>query len=506
MNFQSPVNPLKIPLTLSVDQPPAIKYVPPGNIGVSSTSYCGDGDVQSFGNQYQSFDFLPSNTTSMDTIAGYWIVGEGESVLPTPENWFPVAYQKVPMNGTAAPFKSISQNPTPNLNLMTLIGSDLVNVYQAAKDSFGSTKKFSVFTALFSCVNPDDSSKLVHGAPGAYAPSAIELVHSLKVIDDEVNTAFNGDIADIIKKNKIKITLRTSGSNLASMTDRPKPYTMTPNDSDGENLSGTLFNTSKAILDTVYPTLADDATVSDYISAMASSSTALAGFNGDKIAYCNAQGATSNKDSKIYDKYEPFPLNLACKSLFGANLAQDYADLFSPGTKPDSAAFMSAKKKLAKRFYTAAAYEAVQKHFQASATITIARSGCFKKPSQDHLIHRLVASYPLNFAPTATSPKKYVISGNQSGHLHPEYLFAIRDKNNYFAHEELAIWGQVTLNQGPFNRAHFDGKAIILPLGSPSGLDLHPVDASTFRGTSININFKARHKGPNAGGACRVYC
>jgi hypothetical protein len=45
-----------------------------------------------------------------------------------------------------------------------------------------------------------------------------------------------------------------------------------------------------------------------------------------------------------------------------------------------------------------------------------------------------------------------------------------------------------------------------LPLGSPTGLDLHPVDASTFNGTSININIKARHKGENAGGACIVYC
>lgn len=512
MTFSSTIKTFQPPITLGVEQPPAIKYTPPGTIAVTAKSYCGDGDVVHFAGENPSFDFVPNTTAAIDAIAGYWIVEDGatgNALLPTAANWFPIAYQKIGLSGSGtstSQFFSISQNIVPsNTNVMKLIRSDLVNLYSAAVDSFESNKSFKVFTAILSCSNPDGAENLITDNSGAYVPTPIELVHSLKEIRNEVNNAFNTtNFATILNNKKIKIDLKPANQrNLGEITS-PKPYNFTLGN-QGEAISGTLYDTYKNILEATYPAQDSDPTVEEHTAIMQGLSwraSLQSGMSGDKIAYCNAQGANSDKNAKTYVAYEPFPLNLSCKNLFNINeLSDSYAALFNPSSLPSPAAFATAQKDLAKRFFMAAVYQTAQNYFNTMPTN--AKTGCFQKSGQPHLIHRITASYPLNYGIVANG--HYVISGNTPNHLHPEQLFAISDYTRYFSNEVLAIWGQTAPSQ---NTGDVKTRAINLPLGNKNELQLHPVDSGTFGGTSININFKARHKdqGQVVSGVCIVYC
>jgi hypothetical protein len=500
---------------MAVEQPPAIKFTTAGAIAVNATSYCGDGDVVSFAGSNPSFDFIPNSSTTMDAIAGYWIVEEGatgNALLPTSTNWQPIAYKKIPLTGTGSSdghFFSISQNVVPtNKNVMKLISSDLINLYSAAKESFESKKKFKVFTAILSCVNPDGAENLITDGSGTYEATPIELVHSLKEINSEVNEAFDTTNLSTIKNNKkVKIDFKAATDRNLGNENSPKPYDFSLGN-QGEPISGPLYDTYENILDASFPTLDDTPSPEEYTTEMVAlgwHNGLKTGMAGDKIDYCNAQGANSDKDAKKYPKFEPFPLNLSCKNLFteGSNttaLVDSYNALFNPAVVPSEDDFKTAKKALAKRFFMAAVYQTAQVYFNTKDTV--AKSGCFQKPGQPHLINRIVASYPLNYA--VGSAGNYVISGNLANHLHPEWLFAISDKNNYFANDAKAIWGQTVGGQ---NIGDVRTRSINLPLNDPQLLT-NPVTPATFGGAAININFKARHKdeGEEVAGVCIVYC
>ena len=479
MSFTSTMKTFQPPVTLGVEQPPAIQFTAPGKIGVSATPYCGDGDVVHFAGEHPSFEFLPSTGTSMDAIAGYWIVDDGatgDALLPKSANWYPIAYQKIPLSGSGTSvgkFLSISQNPVgTNSNVMDLISTDLRLLHSTAKDSFESNKNYKVFAAILSCASPDGAANLITDGSGTYEATPIELVHSLNEIKSVVNTAFNTtNFATILGNTKVKIDLKAAANrNLG--TNSPKPYDFILG-SNGEPISGSLYDTYKNILEATYPAQDSDPTVEEHTAIMQGLSwRALlqSGMSGDKIAYCNAQGAKSDKNAKTYLAYEPFPLNLSCKNLFsGSELSDSYKALFNPPAIPSEDDFKTAQKALAKRFFMAAVYQTAQNYFNTKPSV--AKTGCFKKSAQPHLIHRIVASYPLNFA--IGSNGKYVISGNASNHLHPESLFAISDYSRYFSNETLAIWGQTAPSQ---NTGDVRTRAFDLPLGNKTLLNQNKVD------------------------------
>lgn len=513
MSFSANVKHFQPPVTMAVEQPQAIKFTAAGAISVSATSYCGDGDVVSFAGSNPSFDFIPNSSTTMDAIAGYWIVEDGatgNALLPTSSNWYPIAYKKVPLTGSGSAnghFFSISHNEVPtNKNVMKLISSDLINLYTAAKESFESKKKFKVFTAILSCVNPDGAANLITDGSGTYEPTPIELVHSLKEINKQVNDAFNPtSLTKIVENNKkVKIELKDAGSRNLGNENSPKPYDFSLGN-QGDPISGALYETYKNILGAPYPEKDESPSPEEYTAKMVAlgwHSAIKSGMTADKIAYCKAQGANSDKDTKTYSNLEPFPLNLSCKNLFnGADLIDSYNALFNPAAIPTEDEFKTAQKALAKRFLMAAVYQTAQAYFNTKNTVAT-KSGCFQKSGQTHLINRIVASYPLNYG--IVSNGHYVISGNTPNHRHPESMFAISDKNKYFVNDTLAIWGQTEINQ---NTGEVKKRAINLPLGDPELL-LHPVDTGTFGVPAININFKARHKdeGEEVAGVCIVYC
>ncbi len=499
MKFSTLMMPFKQPVNLSTEQPPAIKYTQPGTIIVGAHRLCGDSDVANFSSSHPEFEFVPHDNKKIDVLIGYWVVengATGSALLPSESNWYPIANQKIDIAENQAntvwtgQFNQISHAPSAsNVNVMKLLQNEIKNLQETAILSYGSTKQYRIFSGAFACVDPSESSEL---DSTDYAPSPVDTVLSLKVIEQEVNSAFNGqNLNQIIQDNrKLKISLKSSPTGVG--TTGVKAYDLSLGN-HGENLEGApLYDTYKKILELDNPPAATDG--DSYRAAMAANSLSNSigsGLSGDKIDYCNNQGATSNKTTKTY-KYEAFPLNLSCKKLIdNGNLSDSFAALFTPSDKLSDSDFKTAQKNLAKRFLMAAVYEAAQEKLENDAKVV--HAGCFRKGSQSNLISRLISSYPLNFKQVAN---KFSIQTNPSNIIHPESLFALHDFSSYSANDAKAVWGQVIPSQAIPSDLNVNG--ILFRLEEKAELQGQELDFNA----PININIKVR----SVGGSCTMYC
>lgn len=516
MKFSAPLNQLKLPVMLSTEQPPAIKYTPAGEISVSALRMCGDGDVERFSNDHTSFDFMPHEVHEMDVVVGYWVVEEGSSgnaLVPTQSNWFPVAYKKVPI--AEKPAELVYEGrflPTTHAkiatsaNVMNLMKFDLMNLHTLAKSSFESKKNYRIYAGAFGCMDADGQDQIISETSSdyKYKASPVESLRSLESgLPAAVDSMFGGSmiLADLLNNKKLKIDLKSNvaGRMVPSAAPTPYDYEFGNHGIDLKDEAPKLYGIYKKIMETDYPTpVPTDAAA--YKAAMAGSDWYLevSGYSaGDKINYCNSVGATSNKDAKVYQNLEAFSLNLACKNLYNVGgLDTAFKELAQPSTVPSPADFINLKKALAKRYFLAASFEAAQKDMDSKAETS--RVGCFKKPGQDKLIGRLLSAYPFHFEVVG---EKYVIKSHITNHLHPETLFAIRDFSRYFESDEIAIWGQVVPGQLEAQVHDLQNKSILLKLDNKTDLMKNKVEDSTFN-NPININFKVR----SVGGSCTFFC
>jgi hypothetical protein len=503
MSFNTPISKLNLPVMLSAEPPPPIKYFPPSTINVSAVRTCGDGDVARFATNHPNFEYLPAEVNEFDVIMGYWIVEDGGNVMPNQQNWFPIAYQKVPI-ATSNAGRTYVGNFLPinhadiddNLNVMKLLKPELLNLYKLSRESFESSKTYRVFSAAFGCYQPDGAGDLIKKSDSSYnfAPSPVEVVHSLKAIKNEVDSYNLGSNPEDLK---IKISLNSqANSNSLSLVGSPTPFKYDLSNTSGENLSGAAYDMFKKILAVPYPV--DSADYNSIMSGLDFRADLASFLSMDKIAYCkDKMGLKSDKNSKSFDKFEPFPMNLSCKYLFQDNLLADkYAALFSPSAKPNEDGFKKAKKDLAKLFLTAAAFEAAQNYHQSNTTVS--RAGCFPKANGQIFVERL-NSFPLKFSkPTGSTIYKFQATGSVQ---HPEYLFAIRQYTSYYSNPILGIWGQVVdVLQVPLDANIVrSGQSMKLP---PSGADpaLDELKDESFSGSAINIDFMTRTVGGNCVG------
>jgi hypothetical protein len=494
MSFNTPISKLNLPVMLSTEPPPPVKYFPPSTINVSAVRTCGDGDVVHFAGNHPNFEYVPSDATQFDVIMGYWIVEENATnIMPTEGNWFPIAYKKVPIATSESNriyeghFHPINHASTPNTtNVMTLIRSELLHLYQLSTQSFERSKNYRVFSAAFGCANPDGAEDLDQGK--AFAPSPVQILRSLEKLKVEVED-FN---LDNINSNKIKITTKLAQDSqlFGGPTTQPSPFSFELSSSGDVELSGAAYEMFKAILGASYPA------GQDYQGEMnqLSFKDRLDNFIGtDKIDYCNAMGLKSHKTLKSYDNLEAFPMNLSCKNLFqGNSLLEKYNALFS-ATRPDTLdKFNTAKKDLARLFLTAAAFTAVQNELNKTSRST---AGCHPKINNGQNYVERLNSFPFKLSKPNGSPiYKFEASGPVQ---HPEYLFAINQYTRYYSHPVLGIWGQVTnVLQAPTSpQVYRDGQSMLLP-NTPAPVD--ELTLESFSGSPININFKTR----SVGGGC----
>lgn len=493
MSFNTPISKLNLPVMLSTEPPPPVKYFPPSTINVSAVRTCGDGDVVHFAENHQNFEYVPSDAPDFDVIMGYWIVEDNATnIMPTKENWYPVAYKKVQIATSEANriyeghFHPINHASTPNsLNVMGLIKPELLHLYELSRESFERTKKYRVFSAAFGCANPNGAEDLVQGK--AFAPSPVQILRSLEKLKVEVDN-FN---LDNITSNdiKIKITIKSpQDSQLFNDSVLPSPFSYELSNS-GVDLPQPAYGMFKRILDATYP-----ADGEDYLLTMKSRdfNSDLDNFIGaDKIAYCNAMGLSSDKLQKTYDNLEAFPMNLSCKNLFDGNGLQDkYNALFST-VRPTPDNFKKAKKDLARLFLMGAAFTAVQN--ELNQTTSRSTAGCHPKNGQ-YFVERL-NSFPFKLSkPNGSAIYKFEASGSVQ---HPEFLFAINQYTRYYSHDVLGIWGQVTnVLQAPTSPAVYrDGQSMLLPNQPTPDREL---TSESFSGSPININFKTK----SVGGGC----
>lgn len=513
MKFSAPLNQLKLPVMLSTEQPPAIKYTPPGEIAVSALRMCGDGDVAHFAGEHGDFEFMPHEVKKFDVVLGYWVVEEGASgdaLAPNASNWHPIAYKKVDIAEKPAEltyegnFLPMTHAPIAGtVNVMNLMKFDLMNLHNLAVSSFESTKSYRVYAGAFGCHEPDGASELVDASSSSYQykPSSVETLRSLEAgLPAAVENKFAGSmiIADLLGNNKLKIDLKSNVAARMVPSKTPSPYDFTYENSgiDVEAKANKLYGIYKNIMETEFPVAPD---VDSYKTEIASKGwfTDVSGYTAaDKIAFCNGVGATSNKTEKVYPNLEAFSVNLTCKNLYGGSaLDTAFRDLATPTTTPSVLGFTNLKKALAKRFFLAASFEAAQSTLDSTAVV--ARSGCFKKSGQK-MIGRVMASYPFRFNHSAG---KYVIQAHQGNHLHPESLFALSDFNRYFTSDATAIWGQVVPAQADLQMSELRSKHIQMKLNDKSDLIDKKLEDATFN-APININFKVR----SVGGSCTIYC
>ena len=492
MSFNTPISKLNLPVMLSTEPPPPVKYFPPSTINVSALRTCGDADVVHFAENHQNFEYVPSDAPNFDVIMGYWIVADNATnIMPTKGNWYPIAYQKVPIATSEANriyeghFHPINHASTPNnLNVMGLIKPELLHLYELSKESFERTTKYRVFSAAFGCANPNGAEDLHPNKE--FAPSPVQILHSLKKLKDEVDN-FNLD-NNSSNDIKIKITKNSSGANLFSDSVLPSPFSYELSDSGDAKLSGLAYDMFKNILGAPYP--AQDKNYLEEMNKLSFRENLASFIGADKITYCNQMGLKSSNSETIYKELEAFPMNLSCKNLFHENAIQEkYDDLFS-ANRPALEKFNKAKRDLARLFLAAAAFQAVQENLNSPSRST---AGCHPKDGQ-YFVERL-NSFPFKLSkPNGSAIYKFEASGSVQ---HPEFLFAINQYTRYYSHDVLGIWGQVTnVLQAPTSPAVYrDGQSMLLPNQPTPGDEL---TSESFSGSPININFKTK----SVGGGC----
>lgn len=508
LKFSAQINDLRLPALLSAAQPPAIKFTAPGQMNVSSLRLCGDSDVGKFASDHPSWEHVEPDQPKLDVVMGYWVVeNNSQNVVPTQANWYPIAYQKINIAEDdkdlqwRGDFLPISHNSiNAGVNVLQLVGSEMINIHALAKNSFGSNKEYRVFTGAFACINPEEGAEMTPAsATQTYEPTPVEMMHSLKEINAAANATFgSGNVNELIESNKkLKIELNALGDRNANYYDRtPTPYKFSFG-AQGEEINSNLYAITKQILGLDYPSAASN--LEEYKNVLRANSvyttlSDLTDLTGDKIQFCNKIGIPSNKDVKSY-AYEIFPMNLGCKNLYSENdLSDKFKAIFNPSSKPTSEAFTTLKKDLAKRFYVAAGYVTAQDYLN---TKKVARTGCFQKNGQN-LISRLVAAYPLGYKVTNG---KYLLQPNKDNHVHPESLFAIHDFDKYWSNDKMAVWGQVTVDKDNLDLNNIQNDAIYLPLGRKGDLESSKVERSSFN-VPINIRFKTR----TVGGSCPPFC
>lgn len=539
MGFKTYINPLKLPYQMSTSEPPVLRFTPPGEMSVGLLRACGDGDVERFSRSHPDFDFAPHapQLASMDVTMGYWIVPDGADPTPTDQNFFTIARKRAPIaeqtvqivnDGTFRPemlnyregtpiFKNGQVQPqqgfksatiTGDQNGMALLATDLINLHEYAKRSYGTQKKFRIYAGAFACLGDQDTPSKYK----FYSPSAVETNHALSnpdagllaTIRDALNSYDPDSIEDFQKNySSLSYTAQESESIYSTAykasTQRPLKFVIAESQSVQFSSSDKLWNTFLEISKLSYPTFTEMDTdkLDKYRSYLrAHPLFAKIGKMNNEISFCQNFGINIDSEKSQY-RWESFPMNLSCKYFHqGQALADSIEALFNPKTLPDEQSFKLLKKEIASRFYTAAAFEATQKKMNTDDKIIVAKSNCFKKSP---VIKSVLAAFPFEFRRDDLT-KSYSVVSEHKNH-HPEYLFAILDFKSYFNNDKVSIWGQLLGSNLP-NSFNSESWSILLPLGDQDALQAHEINKNTFKKTSINIMLRIR----SIGGHCPMFC
>lgn len=537
MGFKTYLNPVKLPYQMSTSEPPVLRFTPPGEMSVGLIRACGDGDVERFSRSNSDFDFVPHEMKEMNVNIGYWVVADGESPLPSSSNFFSIARKRAPVaeqtvqiinDGTFRPEMLNYRYGTPvfkdgkvenskgfeaslkpgDQNGMALLATDLINLHQQAKRSFGTQKKYRIYAGAFVCLGDQNEVK----KNNQYIPSAVETTHSLSHPDHgllgTINTALNSlDLDNVEEFKTYYSTISYKGNEAESIyptayeasSQRPYKFKISKEEQIDIKSMNSIWKAFSDVAKLSYPVIdpAETNPLAKYKSAMKASpvySKIQADAKG--LEYCQKFNINTNANYTMY-KWESFPMNLSCKYLHNSDeLAKTIELLFNPTSVPNQESFNILKKQLAGRFYAAAVFEATQKSMEKDDSLIVAKSNCFKKSP---MINSIIAAYPFEFRRNDADKTYSIMSEHKNAH--PEPLFALIDYKQYFADNKVSIWGQL-LGSSLSGSFKPESWSILLPLGDENALTDHEINKSTFRKTSINIMLRIR----SIGGHCPMFC
>jgi hypothetical protein len=488
--------------------PKAQSFPPPGVLQFYGSRKCGDSDVSRFHQNHPNVAFFDSKATAAKLVLGYWVApvdttqGATDTQLPLSSpsvsggHWIPIGYHRslpVPTgSGSGTAVSTLSEinkagSPTP---ADPMLARHLQYLLQSASQAYNMThKSYNLYTAAMVCnqfLGSGDSPPVTNSL------TAAEVVNWL-------TSYSNAQLASDVSKDtdgKYDLTVDSSGIAL------------------NVNIDGTAYDVSQNWL----------WNAGSQIGA-ATDSAALTGFTEPLLKIFkvmqNVQTATNtvscssllsgispeNPGPSQGRWYEPYPLELTCKTLSSPTFLLAYQYLFNAQTGEykagplDHEPTQSKLSQLAATLKTAGLMQHIQNTIAAppaGSPLAAMKADlrCFES-AQSPLYQSILASIVIPLTVSSGS----VIPKNPSKMTHPEPDFAIGSYRNYEKYDSKTIFGMNTTGSIP--SVNPTNPALGAKFTPGSSTDVPSVDPGTFLSTPISITFYMRSFGS---GTCPIFC
>ena len=487
----------------------AVTYPVPGQILLSFQLMQGDYDVSHFSQQHPSMVF--ANGDHLTLVLGYWIhtySSSSNNLAPTTDTWIPLGYGRVPNpqnGGVSNIFRKINNTGTTTYDGYTLMKESIDDLISTIKQSFVLPGQTSPqFQLHYGIMVSSDLADTKGTQPSQNYASSTDIAR-----------AYSSLVADIISSNR---TIK--GKSLANLGS--DQATIDKNLADLQKFSVTHTDTglsvafsssgSLSISDDPLFLIAKDLLRSSSFESISDStkSSLMKIYNrlkGSESSGCsNLLSDFSGYSTTTKFWWEPFPMNLTCKTIYGGGEFVTAYDTFksdsesaaastptpdpsvspSPSPSPSSSSSVSidltSRNNLAALLLGAAIIQKAQSGLSNSNRPTANVFG------SSPYINKVLASTTIPIRLDSNKVKTY--QPMQS--VHPESFFAIRDYPPYFT-GSLGDRNTTWMNRGDINNPDFT-----FSVGDPA---INRISTTDFTSTPLNLTFRLRSLNSSKGGS-----
>lgn len=381
-----------------------------GTARLTTTQYCGDGDVASLGATRPAIDFVSSGSVAF--VMGYWVMPEGASdPTPTADNWFPLGTASLAADsGSREDMTNLGHKGSTQkiISLMNDAYQSLASNTGYSMNAEPNPPKFSARFGVLMCKNIQSPSSTAQAFPMAHEVSRTFKSAVLSAIDKAIDDSTNIDQLDkfTVSSDEDGVKIKISGNGVSSVT------------------SDSFFQLAKSIRDAPFPDKAEDVgkyqqeipqAVRDQLLALHNQ------FYGRRS--CTKADISAVQASGTF-KWEAFSLQLTCYALSkfnGQTLDELIKAFLLPVNLPEKKDYEATQDRLAKILTRAALMQQSQIAFQA--TYNRPKDTCFS--SSSGYISKVMGSLPMN-----------VTEGKATHSVtmtHPEPSFAIHEIDTVYS-------------------------------------------------------------------------
>ncbi len=442
---QTPSKPIKASIGGSISnealpkpestEPEKIEYPSPGTIAITTTQYCGDGDVVNFSQTYPTFDFASSG--NLNFVLGVWFAPSGTSKpVPNGTNWLPLAKTSGPVDLANITNMSVINKASESRSTMSIV-TDALNAFHK-KSGFrmpaqASGAKYEMRMAVHMCKTIDAATSRTSDLPAPWEMIAAvqDLPSQIEAAVDDKKKNDNGQAEDSWDFHTKSYDLKLAGNGISVTPGKNKDHDVS---------NDPLFDLGTKILALNDPDPAP-ATVDEYKTYIQDKAPAdvFKVYNEFNTAGACLKGQVTGVTKEGTYWWEQFSMNITCLALDhfqDASFKDLMTALFSPDVIPDQTAFKEAKARLAALFFKAGMTQDVLARLQNDYASARATDRCFDLNSSGNperpYIYNIMGSLPISLK--ASNPT------NVSTSRHPEGLFALMDYSTYFSDNSHTIY------------------------------------------------------------------